>query len=154
MDASTSPTATTQDEMADVLKSLRDLAEKVRSWKPASPEPTAARCEQSRHRTLAHLRACQEQWLVVVEEFLARENPSVTILHPWRKFDRENYANLEWEIHMARYLEDRKRWLNLLEQANWSRGGKMNRKPETVGTLAGRLAAHERHHIALIDKLT
>lgn len=120
----------------------------IRGWDPALPEPTALRCERSRHRTLAHLRACQEQWLSIVNSFIERESPSVKILHPWRQFDAGNYADVAWEIHMENFVEDRARWMALRDTADWNRGGKWNQKPDTIGGLTKRLAGHEAHHMA------
>ena len=140
-----------REEWEAQFESLRKTRDTIASWEPAEPDATATRCEGSRHRTLAHLRACQEQWALVVSEFLSREAPNVTVLHPWRKFDREGYAGLPWEEHLAAFLIDRERWLEW-ESVDFSRGGKMNRKPETVGSLTRRLAQHETYHVALIQK--
>lgn len=138
-----------RSEWDSLFGSLTNTLEIVRSWDPEAANPLASRCEQSRHRTLAHLRACQEQWLLVVNEFLTRDNPSVTILHPWRKFDQGRYADLPWENHLSGFIEDRHRWLELQYSADWNRGGKMNRKPDTIGGLTDRLAVHEAYHVAL-----
>ncbi len=134
-------------EWDGLFGSLAKTLDIVSGWAPEDLLAGAVRCEQSRHRTLAHLRACQEQWLVIVDAFLARDNPSVTVLHPWRKFDQGGYAELLWDDHLAKYLEDRRRWLQLQHVANWNRGGKWNRKPDTVGGLTNRLANHEVYHI-------
>lgn len=133
-----------------IFRMLEASSAALAAWEPEPPNPAAERCEFSRHRTLAHLRACQEQWLAVATEFLNRDSPNVTILHPWRKFAAEGYANLEWESHMNRFKTDRAIWLQLLEEADWSRGGRMNRKPESIGSLARRLAEHERYHIEVL----
>lgn len=121
----------------------------IQSWELALPDPSALRCEHSRHRTLAHLRACQQQWLFVVDRFIDREAPSVKILHPWRLFEAENYALAPWEVHMSRFIEDRQRWLNLGDTVDWERGGKWNQKPDTIGGLTKRLADHEAYHVRL-----
>lgn len=139
------------DDRHSVRQSLHGSMQTVRAWEPEAPEPGALRCEFSRHRTLAHLRACQEQWLIVVRAFAERDHPSVTILHPWRKFTSEHYELIPWGDHMAQYIKGRALWLALLESADWSRGGKMNRKPETIGSLARRLAQHEAYHIAALE---
>ncbi len=134
------------DSYFDLLKRSRDV---VAAWTPTGPDPAAARCEQSRHRTLAHLRACQGQWLAIVTEFLARDKPSVTVLHPWRQFDRGLYAELAWDEHLTAFLKGREEWLRLQNTADWTRGGKWNRKPDTVGGLTKRLANHEDYHLGL-----
>ena len=136
------------DALFETLMRTRDL---VAGWTPTPPEPQALRCEHSRHRTLAHLRAAQEQWLPIVNEFLARDNPNVTVLHPWRKFDQSNYAEVPWDEHLAHYLADRAQWLALRDIADWNRGGKWNRKHDTVGGLTARLAGHEAHHVNLFN---
>lgn len=87
----------------------------------------------------------------IVAEFLDREDPSVKILHPWRKFDQEGYATRSWAEHMAKYLEDRERWLTWQAGADWARVGKWNGKPDTVGGLTNRLANHEAYHISLLS---
>lgn len=51
------------DELFATLGRTRDV---VSGWPREEPSPAASRCEQSRHRTLAHLRACQEQWMEAV----------------------------------------------------------------------------------------
>lgn len=139
-------------EWAGLQESLVVLGAQVARWEPAGPDPTALRCERSRHRTLAHLRACQEQWLVVMRAFAERDNPSVTILHPWRQFDAMGYAAVPWDEHMAAYLQGRQDWASVCRETDPERGGKWNRKPDTIGGLTSRLVGHERHHIlSLID---
>jgi hypothetical protein len=101
-----------REEWEAQFESLRKTRDMIAGWEPAEPDATATRCAQSRHRTLAHLRACQEQWALVVDEFLARENPSVTVLHPWRKLDGDGYAGLPWEEHLTAFLNGRERWLD------------------------------------------
>ncbi|AIE87218.1 DinB family protein [Fimbriimonas ginsengisoli] len=132
-----------------LFESLEKTRDIVSGWEAMPPDEKATRCEHSRHRTLAHLRACQEQWMVVVDEFLSRNNPNVTILHPWRKFDQGGYGEIPWEEHLTRFLADRDRWLAWKDSVDWNRGGKMNRKPDTVGGLTQRLANHEAYHINL-----
>ena len=73
-----------RSEWEELLNQLEQPSEMVQSWLPTAQDPRALRCEQSRHRTLAHLRACQEQWLVVAACFTGRPSPSVTILHSRR----------------------------------------------------------------------
>ena len=124
----------------------------IQAWEPGPAEPGVLRCEQSRHRPLAHLRACQEQWLGVLVAFLERDNPSVTILHPWRHFEKERYEEVPWEVHLAKFAADRRTWLDRLEGADLERSGKWNRKPDTVGGLTKRLAEHEAHHIGVLRR--
>jgi len=140
-----------QTEWDDLFRSLGRTRDLVTAWTPEPPNPAATRCEHSRHRTLAHLRACQEQWMDVVDGFLSREKPSITILHPWRKFDQGAYAELSWETHLEKFLTDRERWLRWQDTADRTRSGKMNRKDFTVGDLASRLANHESYHVELVN---
>lgn len=142
-----------RDEWESLYDSLVRTRDEVASLPSERPNPAAQRCQYSRHRTLAHLRACQEQWLYVVSEFLARQSPNVKILHPLRKFDHEGYIEILWGDHMSKFLEDRATWLELRLISDWNRGGKMNGKPESVATLTRRLALHEVHHLALIRNL-
>lgn len=136
---------TAWEELIDRLESQSEI---VASWEPDLPNPTAERCLQSRHRTLGHLRACQEQWLIALEAFLVADNPNVTFLHPWRHFETQGYASARWEEHMEAYCRDRRRWIELISTADRTRDGKWNRKPDTVEGLTARLAAHEAHHIS------
>ena len=137
-------------EWLELLDRLTNQLETLQEWEPASPNLMAVRCEQSRHRTLAHLRACQEQWFAVVTSFADRQAPSVTILHPWRHFEAGNYASVPWEMHMEKFVEDRKLWLALRDSMDFERGGKWNRKPDTIGGLTRRLADHESHHMSIL----
>jgi hypothetical protein len=121
----------------------------IQSWPPSPPDPAALRCEDSRHRTLAHLRACQEQWLLVAEAFLERDHPRVTILHPWRHFEAARYDLEPWESHLEKFAEDRRKWLGL-QEADWNRAGTWNRKSDTIGGLTKRLASHEAGHLRLL----
>lgn len=122
----------------------------IQSWERCDPDPAALRCELSRHRTLAHLRACQEQWLVVLVAFLERDNPSVKILHPWRQFAQEGYDELPWDAHMSKFISDRRFWLKRMDGVDPERKGKRNGKPLTVGDLTNLLAAHEQYHINVL----
>ena len=133
---------------ASYFRRLADHLKQIESWNPEPPAPEAERCEQSRHRTLGHLRACQEQWLVAAESFNERDSPSITFLHPWRQFDANGYAHLDWDEHLAKFRSDRTRWI-ALRSADWTRGGKWNRKPDTISRLVWRLVSHEAHHLAL-----
>jgi hypothetical protein len=117
---------------------------------PEPPNLAATRCERSRHRTLAHLRACQEQWLLAVRELIVRENPNLTILHPWRKFDQANYAEVPWKNHLDSFLKQREEWLGFRSLPDWNRAGKMNRKPISIGSLTRHLAVHESYHLGLL----
>ena len=134
-------------EWLDIVDRLSSQLETIEAWEPVASDLTALRCEQSRHRTLAHLRACQEQWLSVVTSFMERDSPSVKILHPWRQFDLQNYASLPWDDHMRKFIEDRHQWIALSDSVDWTRGGKWNQKPDSIGGLTGRLVNHESHHI-------
>lgn len=135
------------EEWADLFSILERNLETVKSWEKSEPDTAALRCEQSKHRTLAHLRACQEQWLFVALRFVETDSPRVKILHPWRKFDSENYSTVDWEIHLEQFIKDRETWLSLRDTADPERGGKWNGKPDTLLGLTRRLVSHESHHL-------
>ena len=134
-------------EREAILANLRQQAEAIRQWPADPPNPDALRCEHSRHRTLGHLRACQEQWLTILISFAERPSPSVKILHPWRQFEVLNYALLDWDDHMEQFRTDRRRWLSLCESVDWERKGKWNAKPDSIAGLTKRLVKHEAFHI-------
>ncbi len=138
------------DDWDKLRQQLIDQLVLIQAWAPCNPEPAALRCEFSRHRTLAHLRACQEQWLIVLIALLERDNPSVKIVHPWRQFAHEHYEELPWEVHMSKFISDRRIWLNRLDGADPKRTGKRNGKPLTVSALTDILAAHELYHLNLL----
>lgn len=125
----------------------------IQGWPHEDPNPSAIRCEQSRHRTLAHLRSCQEQWLRIVYCFAERESPNVTIIHPWRQFESACYAEIAWEIHLEQLVQGRLQWVAQRDSVDWERGGKWNRKPDTIGGLIRRLVEHEAHHLRLVAHL-
>ena len=139
-----------RDDWNKLRQQLVDQSAIIQAWEPCNPEPTALRCEFSRHRTLAHLRACQEQWILVLVAFLERDNPSVTILHPWRQFAQGRYEELPWEVHLSKFISDRRIWLDRLDGADPERPGKRNGKTDTVGGLTYGLAEHEAHHINVL----
>ena len=132
----------------ELFTRLESQLEVIQNWVPEEPKPDALRCEHSKHRTLAHLRACQQQWLAVVTSFMERDSPSIRILHPWRRFDSEGYASLDWDIHMQKFVKDRKTWLALKDVADPNRGGKWNGKADTILGLTARLADHESLHLS------
>lgn len=124
----------------------------VVEWLPEEPCPSADRCEHSMHRTLAHLRACQEQWLSIAHAFHCRAQPSIRVLHPWRVFETEDYALLPWGVHLEKFLLDRGAWKKLLSETDLQRAGKWNGKPDTILGLALRLVNHETHHLNVLVK--
>ena len=67
----------TRDDWNQLNDQLETQMLLIQGWPREDPNPVAIRCEQSRHRTLAHLRSCQEQWLSVVSGFAERESPNV-----------------------------------------------------------------------------
>lgn len=137
-----------QAEWDSLILAMQQNLAAIQGWEPCPPDPEALLCEQSRHRTLAHLRACQEQWLIVVGEFIEQESPRVKILHPWRHFEVLNYAEVPWQEHMAKFVSDRQKWISLSADPN--RGGKWNQKPDTIGNMTRRLVRHECGHLKLI----
>lgn len=140
----------TRDDWNQLNDQLETQMLLIQGWPREDPNPVAIRCEQSRHRTLAHLRSCQEQWLSVVSGFAERESPNVTIIHPWRQFARAGYAEIAWDTHLEQLVQGRWRWFAQRDSVDWERGGKWNRKPDTIGGLICRLAEHEAHHLRLV----
>lgn len=70
------------------------------------------------------------------------------LLHPWRLFDQNGYANRAWEEHMTAFTADRSALLEVLRRADRTIGGKVNASEYTIeGLIAGRILAHERHHL-------
>jgi len=120
----------------------------IESWSEAEPDPVAARCEFSRHRTLAHLRAAQEFYLEAVLAFAERDNPSVTVLHAWRRFTLNRYEVLPWRTHLEAYQRDRTKWEQLVRDPSLdrSRGGRFNRNERTIASLTQGLVTHEQAH--------
>ncbi|MBS1703910.1 MAG: hypothetical protein JST12_19760 [Armatimonadetes bacterium] len=138
----------TDAEWDELLKELDAHRQHIEAWEPDAPKPDAARCVQSRHRTLAHLRACQETWLAACLAFAERPGASLKLLHPWRLFDQQSYALGSWDEHRRAFLTDRQRLLELLRTCDRTIGGKVNGNSYTIESLiAGRVAAHERHHL-------
>jgi len=88
--------------------------------------------------------------LGVLVAFLECDNPSVTILHPWRQFEKKRYEEVQWEVHMVKFVADLRTWLDRFEGADAERFGKWNRKPNTVGGHTKRLVDHEVHHISAL----
>ena len=139
----------TDAEWYEVLEAMDRNRDVVRAWPASEPTPLAVRCEFSLHRTLAHLRAAQEYYLEPVLAFAQRDNPSLTVLHAWRRFSNGSYERMPWDEHLAAYLRDRKVWEELVRNPalDRSRGGRFNRKPSTIDSLTRALVAHEQHHI-------
>lgn len=136
-------------EWLDLLEEMDKLLATVETWEACEPDVTALRCEHSRHRLLAHLRAAQETWLQGVLLFAKRDGASLNLPHPWRLFESEGYASRPWDEHREAYLTDRAQWRALVRQPDLDRnlGGRLSRKPCTIATLTRRLVHHERHHV-------
>lgn len=117
------------------------------AWQSSEPDPGAIRCIQSRHRTLAHLRACQETWLEACMAFDQKPNARLKLLHPWRLFEQKSYEQVAWDEHLRAFLADRARWRTLLETADRQKSGKLNDKEQSIESLTQRLVAHEHHHL-------
>lgn len=138
----------TDAEWQSCLGELETHGRLIAAWEPDMPNPTALRCEQSRHRTLAHLRACQETWLEACLAFEKKPGARLKLPHPWRLFDQKGYASLPWDEHISAFTSDRVRLLEMLWQVDRTIGGKVNANEYTIEELmAGRMAAHERHHL-------
>jgi hypothetical protein len=138
------------DTESDWLECLRQMDENelyISALPRAEADLNATRCAQSRHRTLAHLRACQETWLDACIAIDNETNPRLKMLHPWRVFDQMSYERILWEDHLAKFLSDRARWKQLLIGADRDKSGKINDKVHSIESLTMRLVAHEHHHL-------
>ena len=131
----------------EYLRRMDEHEQHIRAWEPAEPDVTATRCVQSRHRTLAHLRACQETWLEACIAFDQKPNPRLKMLHPWRLFEQNSYELIPWEDHLAVYLAGRARWKQLLESVDRQKSGKINNKEVSIEGLTRRLVDHEHLHL-------
>lgn len=135
-------------EWRECISALEKHGQIVADWEPDVPNPDAQRCVKSRHRTLAHLRACQETWLAACEAFEKKPGANLKPPHPWRLFEQKGYATLPWEKHMNAYTSDRARLLDVLRRVDRTIGGKVNANAYSIESLmASRMAAHERHHL-------
>lgn len=137
----------TEDEWQECLRQMDENEQYIIAWQAVEPDVTAKRCVESRHRTLAHLRACQESWLEACIAFDQKINPRLKMLHPWRVFEQKSYELIPWEEHLAVYLADRARWKQLLNSTDVHKSGKINDKPHSIESLTRRLVAHEYHHL-------
>jgi hypothetical protein len=137
----------TEGEWQDGLRRMDEHERLILLWEPAEPDPAAVRCVHSRHRTLAHLRACQETWLEACLAFHQRPNSSLKLPHPWRLFDQRSYESVAWNDHLSAFQTDRARWKDLLRSADRTKGGKLNGKPSTIESLTAKLIAHEHQHL-------
>jgi hypothetical protein len=136
-----------ESEWQDCLRQMDEHEQYLCAWQSEPPNPDAKRCVQSRHRTLAHLRACQESWLEACLAFDQKPNPRLKMLHPWRVFEQKSYELISWEDHLAVYLADRARWKQLLKSADRHKGGQINDREHSIESLTRRLVAHEHHHL-------
>ena len=137
----------TDSEWQDCLRRMDEHEEHISAWLPAEPDPKASRCVHSRHRTLAHLRACQETWLEACIAFEQRQKPRLKLLHPWRLFEQKSYELVPWEDHLAAFKADRLRWKEMLKTADRHKTGKINEKEHSIEGLTDRLVSHEHHHL-------
>jgi hypothetical protein len=137
----------TESEWQECLRQLDEHKQFITAWQPAEPDADAKRCVQSRHRTLAHLRACQETWLEACIAFDQKPHPRLKMLHPWRRFEQNSYELVSWEDHLAAYRADRVRWKELLKRADRQKTGKINGTEHSIESLTLRLVAHEHYHL-------
>src|SRR4051794_16264917 len=105
----------TDNDWRDCLRRMDVHEQHIRDWEAVAPDPAAQRCVHSRHRTLAHLRACQETWLDGCLAFDQTSAPRLKLLHPWRLFEQQSYELIPWEQHLTVFLADRARWKQLLQ---------------------------------------
>jgi len=142
----------TDIEWQECLRLMDENEQTVSDWPPTAPDPVAARCRDTRHRTLGHLRACQETWLEACEAFAASPEASLKLLHPWRLFDQKTYRMVSWEDHLSAYRADRVRWKALLSSSDRKVAGEINGQRHSIESLTRRLVLHERQHlVALVN---
>jgi hypothetical protein len=141
-------------EWQDCIRSLDENRRTIEAWPETDPDPTAIRCEFSRHRTLAHLRAAQETWLEAVLLFAAKDFPRIVRPHPWRLFTDRSYELVPWKEHHAVFLRDRAEWLAFVQRPGLDRerGGKLSGKVRTIESFTQILLGHENHHLAVLRK--
>jgi hypothetical protein len=137
----------TESEWQACLRQMDEHEQHVRAWQPPEPDAAAERCVASPHRTLAHLRACQETWLEACLAFDQQPHPRLTLFHPWRLFEQNSYELIAWETHLAAYLADRSCWKELLTSADRQKTGKINGKEQSIESLTLRLVGHEHQHL-------
>jgi len=137
----------TEAEWQEWLRLMDEYEVVVSAWPPEAPDPTALRCAHSRHRTLGHLRACQETWLEACTAFAQKPGTSLTLLHPWRLFDLKTYGSVSWEEHLAAFKAGRARWKELLTSTDRTAAGKINGKDHSLESLTRRLVMHEQQHL-------
>lgn len=136
---------------------LTDLATQqaiIEAWQIEEPCPEAERCEFTRHRTLAHLRAAQETWLEAAQLFAVKDKVSIVRPHPWRLFRDNNYELIAWDVHLTKFLADRSAWLELVRKPDLdrNRGGRLSAKPRTISSLTDLLVNHEKHHLLQLEQ--
>ena len=121
------------DAEFELLLSQLDVHERhIVAWEPDAPNPNALRCVHSRHRTLAHLRACQDSWLEASIAFEQKPNVRLKMLHPWRVFEQKSYETVPWDDHLAAFRNGRKQLKAFLKTADRTKGGKINANEHTI----------------------
>ncbi|HLP00306.1 MAG TPA: hypothetical protein VK171_17040 [Fimbriimonas sp.] len=125
----------------------------IAEWPPEATCPEAERCEFSRHRTLAHLRAAQETWQEAVQLFAVNDKLSILRPHPWRLFKDLGYELVAWEEHKSKFLGDRQKWIELVSDPSLdrNRGGRLSGKPRMIASLTELLVNHEKHHLVQLE---
>lgn len=133
-------------------------ANAIVAWSLNWPDPDCLRCELSYHRTLGHLRACQETWLTAAKAFAVSEktgeSPQLKLLHPWRLYKKNNYQLVEWQEHYDQFFSDRAEWIELLRSTDRLLGGTLAGTRHTIESLTKRLVCHEEQHITQLLNLT
>jgi hypothetical protein len=137
----------TDVELQECLVMLDEHERLVRQWEPAAPDGPESRCADSVHRTLAHLRACQDAWLAACIAIRSGPGSAVTAINPWRVFDQESYDKVPWADHYDAFLAGREQLRSLLSGADRSLSGRFNGTDWSIEDLTKRLADHEHHHL-------
>lgn len=87
--------------------------------------------------------------------FLVKEGARIRLQHPWRLFEHNNFQDRPWGEHLARYIEDRSVWIEILGRPDLDqrRGGNLNGRSTTILALTDKLIGHERHHLSALKRL-
>lgn len=136
------------------------IAEATAGLSPAQlripPEPDA----WSVNDTLAHLRACADQWGDSIAAILAEEHPTLRAINPRSWIKRTDYPNLPFDVSFRAFVAQRADLLTTLKRLtsdDWARtatvtgaGAPLQR---SILGFGGRLARHERPHLQQIESL-
>ncbi len=120
----------------------------LRALSIQDPEPWAAFCRQSVHRTLAHFVACQRSWLPLLQAIIEGKSRATVKPHPLKLMEQSGLLQTEWSALIAEYATNAQKWDDLTKLADPAHNLTVGHRTWTVSELTGRLIGHERHHLA------